>query len=76
MKELRSRKTGITHMVSDEGYEKLKALKLAKRFTVKEITLIRQIVPTPRLDKPVIKEITKNKNHDKQDNQNEKVNHK
>ena len=57
--ELRSRKTGIPHIVSEEGYEKLKALKLAKRFTVKEITPIKQIVPTPKLDKPVIKEITK-----------------
>jgi len=59
IKQLRSRKTGLVHFISVKDYEKVKALGHANRFIVKDVAPVRQIVPTPKLDKPIIKGVTK-----------------
>lgn len=61
MKEVRSKKTGATHILSDEEYEELKKLGIASRFTVSEITPVRFINP-PIIKKEDLKSASKSKN--------------
>ena len=65
MKELHSRKTGKVQYVTDDEYQRMEELGIARRFTVKEMEPIRRLTPIPKLDieKVVIKK-TKPKIHD------------
>ena len=56
MKELRSRKHPhkMTQIVTDEEYEMMLSKGIARRFTVKDIMPVRNIIPTPRIERPVI----------------------
>ena len=51
MKELRSKKTGAVHIVSDQIYDQIVINDMAKKYKVRDITPVRQIVVGPKLDK-------------------------
>jgi hypothetical protein len=57
MKELRSRKTGNIHFVSDEEYEKLLGLGIERRYVVTDVEPVKQIKP------PIEVVITKKKDN-------------
>ena len=58
MKELTSKKhpEKQPQIVSDEEYGRLVALGLDRKFRVREIVQIKNLIPTPKLIKPVIEE--------------------
>lgn len=67
MKELRSRRYPHRQpkLVSDEQYELLKEKGIARRFLVKDIEPVRNIIPTPKIVPPVIDtKKTKKQNND------------
>jgi hypothetical protein len=45
MKEVRSRKTGLSDLMTDEQYEVFKLRPFAKNFTVTDVVPIKQIIP-------------------------------
>ena len=58
MKELTSKKhpEKQPQLVSDEEYARLVALGLDRRYHVRDIVQIKNLIPTPKLIKPVIEE--------------------
>lgn len=57
MKELRSRKTGAIHFLSDEEFDKLRGLGIERRYIVSDVEPVKQIRP------PVKVVVTKKKNN-------------
>ena len=58
MKELTSKKyhDRQPQIVSDEEYARLVALGMDRRYHVRDISPIKNLIPTPKLIKPVIEE--------------------
>lgn len=54
MKELKNKKTGQVHLVSEDEYLSIKANGHLKKFTVTEVEPIRKLIPIPKLTKPEV----------------------
>lgn len=61
MKELRSKKTGLVQILSEEQYKIVVQLGIQNRYEVKNIEPIKRMAITPKLQTPVVKEKTNTK---------------